>query len=224
MSFDKATGLSSIFACVILADEKAAKAATQVLNNAPLFDMRVRVEAIKMDVIEAQKGYLNSGWIASKDSRPEHAILRALCFQRPTNVFQPVREGRRVGLDTLDIGSTIYPENSYKLLHDYNVMRVAKRITYTRKPVLQRRRCVFVDFATREEADEVVQIFNGAKFEGLTMEVSKYQIPMRHLGASWDGGLKGGHRSGRDQGSAVGTNYEHVSLFVVFILALMLGS
>jgi hypothetical protein len=56
------------------------------------------------------------------------------------------------------------------------------------------------------------------------MEVSKYQIPMRHLGASWDGGLKGGHRSGRDQGSAVGTNYEHVSLFVVFILALMLGS
>ena len=86
------------------------------------------------------------------------------------------------------------------------------------------RQCHFVDFATREEAEEVVQIFNGAKFANHKMEVSKYQIPMKHLGTSWDGGLKGGHQSGRDQGNAAGTNYEFASLFKVFILALMMGS
>ena len=46
---------------------------------------------------------------------------------------------------------------------------------------LARRHCNFVDFATREEADQVVLIFNGAKFAGFHFEVSKYQIPMKYL-------------------------------------------
>ena len=46
---------------------------------------------------------------------------------------------------------------------------------------LARRHCNFVDFATREEADQVVLISNGAKFADFKMEVGKYQIPMEYL-------------------------------------------
>lgn len=223
MPFCKSSGLNYAWAVVTLANEKAAQAATQVLNNAPLFGRRVEVRAFELNTFTSSTPYLHWGWAASKDSRSENVILKAHSFQRPTNIFQAVREGRRVGFDTLEAPSSFTTTILYKLLHNYNVMCVAKKILYTRKSV-QRRCCIFVDFATREEADQVVQIFNGAKHEGFTLEVSKYQIPLRHLGASWDGGIKGGHRSGRDQGSAVDTNYEYVSLFVVFILAVLMGS
>jgi hypothetical protein len=209
MPFNKATGLNLTYAWAILADKKAVEAATQVLHNAPLFDRRVSVKAANFELKTDTKAYLGWGWTASKDSNRENAVPRAPCFQRPTNIFQSVREGRRVGFDTADLGPTLNVDDIYKLLHNYNVMCASKPIKYNRG--LVRRHCKFVDFATREEADQVVQIFNGAKLHGLKMEVSKYQIPLKHLGASWDGGLKGGHRSGRDQGSAVSTNYEYVS-------------
>lgn len=219
MLFDKALGLNYSKACVILANEKAAEAATQALNNAPLFYRRVKVSAYDSGSAMYSKRILTWGWTASKDSNPENVNLRAGCFQRPTNIFQPIREGRRVAFDTVAIYPPITPDVFYKYLHNYNVMCLAPKVLYMRGLVW--RQCNFVDFATREEAEEVVHIFNGAKFADFKMEVSKYQIPMRYLGTSWDGGPKGGHRSGRDQGNAVGTNYEFVSLF---ILALMIGS
>jgi hypothetical protein len=45
MPFNKALGLNYLKAWVILANEKAAEAATQALNNAPLFNRRVKVLA-----------------------------------------------------------------------------------------------------------------------------------------------------------------------------------
>ena len=222
MPFRKATGLNLRYALITLTDKKAAEAATQVLHKAPLFDARVMVEALKSGLIFSQRPHLAWGWTASKDSNPENAILGAPCFQRPTNVFQSIREGRRVGFDMLYHGAPLNIDDLYKLLHNYNVKCIGKGYHYFRQ--LVRRRCSFFDFATREEADQVVQIFNGIKLNGFELEVSKYQIPMKYLGTSWDGGLKGGHRSGRDQGSAVGTNYDYVSLFVLIIFALMMGS
>jgi hypothetical protein len=222
MPFDKAIGLNLSYAWVILADKKAAEAAMQVLHNAPLFDRRVRLFAAKAELKADTKAYLGWGWTASKDSNRDNAVPRAPCFQRPTNIFQSIREGRQVGFDTVDPGLTANLDDIYKLLHNYDVMCLSKPIRYNRR--LVRRCCKFVDFATREEADQAVQTFNGAKWDGLKMEVSKYQIPLKHLGASWDGGQKGGHRSGRDQGSAVSTNYEYVRLFAAFTSALMLGS
>lgn len=85
----------------------------------------------------------------------------------------------------------------------------------TKRSVLHKEAAFLVDFAQRE----VVSLFNGVKLDDVTMEVAEYQVPMKYLGRSWDGGYKGAHRSGRDQGSAVGTNFECVSLSMMIISA-----
>lgn len=179
MPFEKAFGLNWCKAWVVLANKKAAEAATQALNNAPLFDRRVKVSANYSDLAKYNRPDLAWGWTASKDSNPENVIFRAACFQRPTNIFQPIREGRRVAFDTADIDPSIKLDVFYKYLHNYNVMCIAPKVLYMRG--LARRHCNFVDFATREEADQVVLIFNGAKFADFKMEVGKYQIPMEYL-------------------------------------------
>lgn len=50
MPFEKAFGLNWCKAWVILANKKAAEAATQALNNAPLLDRRVKVSANYSDL------------------------------------------------------------------------------------------------------------------------------------------------------------------------------
>lgn len=66
-----------------------------------------------------------------------------------------------------------------------------------------------VHFATREEATIAMDSLDGTVLFGRRLRVVESQIPMKSLGGrSWDSALPGMHYSGRDQGSAVGTNFE----------------
>lgn len=150
------------------------------------------------------------GLDASKDPREEIVILRAPYLRPSKDIFWSVREGRRLGVDTPS-DKRLHPVRLYALFHDYNVESMGDLIKYTRRP--QRRHTLPIDFYRVGEADQVVHVLDAVKFKGMTMEVRKWQIPMKYFGGtSWDGGRKGGHRSGRDQGNAVGTNFEYVSL------------
>lgn len=127
----------------------------------------------------------------------------------PRNIFAPYREGRVVGVtSSIKLVST----DMYKMFHAYDVDSLSSEIQYTRNRDKADITALMVSFATRREAEEVVQVFDGYKIQGHKLLVKPWQLPRKFLGASWDGGRGGGHFSGRDQGSAVGTKFESVSL------------
>jgi hypothetical protein len=136
--------------------------------------------------------------------------VRAPIMSPPEDIFRPVREGRRVVVD-LPRQAHFLVQNIYALFYSYNVDSVSWDIPYEEKTTKSQRKCWHVDFSTREEADDAIRVFNGTKYKGTKLRVTRWQIPLKHLSASWDSGRPGEHFSGRDQGSAVGTNYEYVS-------------
>jgi hypothetical protein len=81
---------------------------------------------------------------------------------------------------------------------------------YKRKTDKQTVRAMNVDFATKDEAEHARLKFNEFNWYGKIIGGAPWQVPMKHLGVSWYSGRKAGHFSGRDQGSAVGTNFEEV--------------
>lgn len=100
----------------------------------------------------------------------------------------------------------------YRLLHSYDVtslswpqQRMQQSSDGKAKSLMT---FIMVTFATRSEAERVQAQFDGWTYQGLELQVRPWQIPRKFLGASWDSGRGGGHFSGRDQGSAVGTNFE----------------
>jgi hypothetical protein len=137
----------------------------------------------------------------------------------PKDLFAPIREGKRLVFDNVPT----FPRKSlnfgyktidfskpalYKLLFSYNVTWVGDSVLYERKN--DKIRAINVDFATKDEAEHAWLKFNEFNWYGNIIGVAPWQIPMKHLGVSWDSGRKVGHFSGRDQGSAVGTSFEEV--------------
>lgn len=214
MFFTRTTGFNTSVANVIMADESTAKAAVDELDGAALFDQKLGVRTIDGEMWkEKQHGRpsFTWGWEASKVLNHDDPLLRAPDMKVPKDIFRPIREGRRVLVD-FPSAVQVRLRQIYGLFHSYNVDATSWNIKYTQKVGGKERSCYQVDFSTREEADDAVRVFHEYNLNGCRLHVAKYQIPLKYLGASWDSGLPGAHFSGRDRGSAVGTNYEHVSL------------
>ncbi|KAH6638999.1 hypothetical protein C7974DRAFT_373291 [Boeremia exigua] len=201
------TALSTRHATLILADDDAAQAAIRELDGAPLFDERIELEPLSGPFLVPPYRYfestLDQGWTAGKSSDPLHWERRPPPLQRPRNIWKPYREGRVVALTA---GCEFDLFDMYELFHNYDVdclsgcFRTGQSEEYRN----------MIHFATRKEADEVIQLFDRSTLWGSRCRVSRWQIPLRFLGNSWDNGPKGGHWSGRDQGSAAGTNFQSV--------------
>ena len=205
---------------VIMADESTAKAAVDELDGAPLFHKRLDVRPYKRARDEPKQqgkpllGFsFTWGWVASRIPAWEHMdrVIRAPIMGPPKGIFRPVREGRRVVVDVPQ-PSSFNSKGIYALFYSYNVDSVSHSISYEEKGSKLQRTCWHVDFSSLEEADDAIRVLNGTECMGTKVRVTKWQIPLKYLGASWDSGRPGEHFSGRDQGSAVGTNYEYVSL------------
>jgi hypothetical protein len=130
---------------------------------------------------------------------------RGPSLEPPKDVFAPLREQRTIAFSNFpDLPAT--DQRLYRLLHNSNVMWVDKQNHKYRENL-----DIYIQFATRGEAERAKQQYNGFTLEGRRLGVSTWQIPRKYLGASWDSGRGGVHYSGsRDQGSAVGTNFEEV--------------
>jgi hypothetical protein len=71
---------------------------------------------------------------------------------------------------------------------------------------------VKVDLETKEEADIVVQNYEGHMLDGRRIQAAICKPPLKYT-ASWDTGRGAGHqRTMRDDGSAVRTKFEEVRL------------
>jgi hypothetical protein len=214
MFFLRVTGLNYTNANVVMADESTAKAAVDELHGAALFDQRLGVRIIDVETLREKhhgKPNFTWGWVASKVLNYDDPNLRAPDMKAPKKIFRPIREGRRVVVD-FPSAAQVKLRHIYALFHSYNVDATSWEIKYRQKSDGHKRACFQLDFPTREEADDAVHVFHEYKLNGCRLHVAKYQIPLKYLGASWDSARPGAHFSGRDQGSAVGTNYEHVSL------------
>jgi hypothetical protein len=98
----------------------------------------------------------------------------------------------------------------YALLHNYNVTSMSQPVLYGKKEEVK---CYMaIDFASYQEAEAVKATFYGHLFQGARLRVFNWQPARKCLeGGSWDSGRGGAHFSGkRDQGSATGTNFEHM--------------
>ncbi|KAJ4375387.1 hypothetical protein N0V83_002474 [Neocucurbitaria cava] len=97
----------------------------------------------------------------------------------------------------------------YGLLHTFNITSVSTPIKHESGSGNLSGVMSHVQFSTREEATTVIDSLDGTVLFGRRLRVVESHIPMKYLGGrSWDSGLPGTHNSGRDQGSAVGTNFE----------------
>jgi hypothetical protein len=221
MVHDSGAPKTSSVSTVILRDVGSVDTAIAEINGACLFQKRVYVRKFK------HKGskftvQLFWGWFASTDPELSNANVRGPTTKPPKDVFAPVREQRRLGFmnlcsrDPIVNGDNQVPAREvYSLLHNYNV--TYWKPTNTQKTLSSggkiTQQCSFIDFATRDEAKDAQNTFDGQMYNGHKLQVRPWQIPRKFLGASWDTGRGGEHFSGqRDQGSAVGTNYEEVRL------------
>ncbi|KAF2626714.1 hypothetical protein BU25DRAFT_449256 [Macroventuria anomochaeta] len=212
MVFEAQTAHNIGKAWFVLASDDAAKAAIRDLHGAPLFDRRIRVSPYeKASDSKAKFNNFYWGWTASKDPRLANAKIRGPHLRPPKDIFRSIRQGRRVAID-MPRSVNHHPGELYALFHNYNIDSMGDFIEYRRKSDSGLRSTIMLDFTTREEADKSVHVFDEHKFKGMVLQVRKWQLPLKHLGGtSWDGGRPGIHYSGRDQGNAAGTNFEHVS-------------
>ena len=134
--------------------------------------------------------------------------------QPPVDIFRPVREGRRI---VVDYASLTGLEHSFgdtrrtnSMFHNYDIVSNTSPVYYKRRQGSPWKSAIHLDFCLRESADEAVSQFNMYKRDGIEHTVSKWQMPLKHIGSSWDGGRKGGHCSGRVQVSPVATNLESI--------------
>jgi hypothetical protein len=231
MSLRRDRGHNMGAAIVVLPDNATAVAAAQELQGAPLFDGKVQ---ISMGLTRRKLNpfvnmpTLNWGWTATNNPDLSKVLGREILRDPPKDLFAPIREGKRLvfdnvptfpgeslnlevvkGFKTIDFSKPVL----YKLLFSYNVTWVGYSILYQRKNDKQTVRAMNVDFATRDEAEHARLKFNEFNWYGNIIGVAPWQVPMKHLGVSWDSGRKARHFSGRDQGSAVGTNFEEVHYY-----------
>jgi hypothetical protein len=194
------------------------------LQGAPLFDTNITICKYgepSPDATQKTRPYpcLDFGWYASLDPEPRNANVRGPAFQPPQDAFAALREQRRIVFDNMPetkFGRERRIFDTYGLLHNFNVTWISAHMP--RWSLMDfgkrvKRTSFMADFETQDEAEFVAAKYNGSIFEGRKLHVRKWQMPKKFLGASWDVTTGGEHFSGtRDQGSAVGTNFEEVCI------------
>lgn len=225
IAHDGSRGLNITGCTVILRDEDSVHAAIEELQGAHLFGEKVVLSQLKQIHIAKGVPDLGWGWTASQDPNPCKAQVRGPLTAPPADMFASVREQRRLvfsHLPQLEVQVKARRPASrthtalYTLLHKYNVVCMSEVIN-TQKLMSDGQKAdnihVQVDLASRQEAINAEFEFNKSSLAGHKLAVHCWQLPMQHLGASWSTGRGSGHFSGvRDQGSAVGTNFEEVSI------------
>jgi hypothetical protein len=209
------TGTNKYACCgVVLRHSGQVAASIAELQGAAMFDRKIRIWAV--DKIapritpEGDRRFrldLRNGWHATQDPRLLHVRIREHCMTYPSDVFAPLREGRRLALDNApdQYLSGLYPE-IYRLLHDFDDQSISRRIKYVPRTKNLSGWMVFVGFATREQADEARQL-DGSLIGGRKVRFAVAK-PSLNYTISCDSGRSQGHYSERDTGSAVGTNFE----------------
>jgi hypothetical protein len=226
MTHQRGTGNNKKYCIVTLRDVELIDVAISELNGASLFDAKVLVKKYEQNNALKTTPHLNWGWFASADPDPDNADVRGILTEPPMDMFAPVREQRRIGFRNVPLPHLVKTrvgfklgeallETVYRLLHDFNVVTAATvwPEQAVRNGRLMSKGTVFIDFDTRDEAQRAQNTFDGRLYGSKRLVVRPWQISLKYLGASWDTGRGGEHFSGRrDQGSAIGTNYEEVRL------------
>ncbi|KAF2036112.1 hypothetical protein EK21DRAFT_83825 [Setomelanomma holmii] len=142
MFYDPFTGHKTSGCHVILRDAKLTTATIAELQNAALFDRKIKLEAVPVewttDANNSNVINVRSGWHATKSRDLRHATIRSSPVHYPEDLFSPQREGRRVRFDNI-LNRNSYRGTSghilqdlYIRLHDLNVLAdqtTAKKIT-----------------------------------------------------------------------------------------------
>jgi hypothetical protein len=93
------------------------------------------------------------------------------------------------------------------MLHKFNILSISRARQQRIRDKDLSGWVLFVDFATRQEA-ELALAFSGTLLVGQEVIIAPSRLPLRYT-VSWDSGRPSGHnKSRRDEGSAVGTNFE----------------
>jgi len=204
MSYDRSKGHSESPAFVVCRDKASALAAVSELDGAALFNQRLTLTSNPPILVPSKLVYMRYGWFASTSPDYGKVETRGPSLEYPKDVFAPLREQRTVIFANFpDLPKTEFL--LYPLLHNFNVTWVDIINLRDKIDLLGS-----VQFATRDEAERAKQWYNGFILEGRRLVCHTWQIPRKYLGVSWDSGRAGVHYSGRDQGSAVGTNFEEV--------------
>lgn len=205
---------------VVLADLSPARLALSVLQNACLFNSRISISTLESHLRRKHLDCENilgvqRGWYASNDSPWQDAKLRQPHWTYPSDLFAPLRESRRLILFNLankahgqDVSTGFYG-----FLHEFNVQSVGTRFKYTPQFGELTEYAANVDFATNSDADLALETCSGRVICGLPIRLARCKVPLKYT-TSWDTMWRGsGHNTTpRDEGSAVGTNFEEASL------------
>jgi hypothetical protein len=213
---------------VVLADPQQATAAVIELDNASLFDRRIELDILSATWEQHRAFGLERGWYASGNTSIWHARLREPLWSYPKDLFAPVREYRRVIVENvpyprLDNSVSVTWKCLYELLYGFDVLSCSTVQVYKPKHSKINGCSVKFDFVTREDAEVAVDSFEGCFIGacGLPSIWSVAKVPLKY-GPSWDNDTSlhrrmGHSKSGRDEGSAVGTNWEFVSVFLALL-------
>jgi hypothetical protein len=206
-----------------LRDAEAANAALLKLKGAPLFNEKIGIMKLNPESLFGGDSWpcLRFGWFASVDPDPRNANVRGPALKPPQDPFAAVRQQRRIVFENIPHlpprkAHKRQPFQAYELLHNFNVTYFTTSKKHSR--ALPSGKYVMItffmaDFETKDEAELAIAKYHGSILKGQKLHVSKWQIPRRFLGVSWDEARGGEHFSGRrDQGSAIGTNFEEVPI------------
>ena len=203
-------------------DQQQAREALATLNNMVLFNKRVDIRTLA-DVdpedhlnIHLRIG-IERGWYASQSPSLWEASLREPCWEYPSDLFAPIRESRCLVMENMsppDVIKSKADPRVYELLHNFNILSCSEML---KSKVRQGERLtgfyMMFDFATRSEAEVALETLQGRLVGDTPVKLAVSKIPIKY-GGTWDTGRAAGHNTIiRDQGSAVGTNFEEVKPF-----------
>jgi hypothetical protein len=193
------TGTNKYACCgVVLRHSGQVAASIAELQGAAMFDRKIRIWAVEKIAPrvtpEGDRRFrldLRNGWHVTQDPRLLHVRIREHCMTYPSDEFAPVREGRRLALDNApdQYFPSFYPE-IYRLLHDFDVQPISRRIKYVPRTKSLSGWMVFVDFATREQADEARQL------DGSLIGGRKVHFAVAKAGSASTGSAKAAASSG----------------------------
>jgi hypothetical protein len=211
MAHDPMTGFNRGSCFVLLRDPGDVSASATELHDAAVFNRRIKLRGLRDPSEELQdEEYIDlcRGWYASPSSDVYDANMRMSLVVYPPDLFAPVREGRRVAIEDLPVAFVEVSRDLYTLFHDFDVLSFSKFIKYVPKGNNLTGYMLFIDFATRKEAEKALKL-KGALIAGRRAIFSLAKPPLKYT-ASWETTRSTGHYSDRDGGSAVGTNFEEV--------------
>ncbi len=229
MTYNPLRGYSNRMCYVVLETPSQVVEAIKKLNRVPVFDRRVNLSHLeaglhtKATILPGLPIWFTQrlGWYATANPSLGLGTWREPLFTYPKKLFAPVLESRRVIIENLPdltvvggkIGDPEILNSLYALFHRLDVHCCSSMMRYTPGSSQLSGYAMSIDFATSEEAQTAIRIGDGQMILGHRITVAVSKIPLKYT-VSWDTTRGGGHnRTGRDMGSAVGTNFEEVEDF-----------